>query len=309
MQHSLIGLRVHLGSGMALVILNKDRVRQLSQRLRRLKMAGCISGFVRMDPQFQAISLLSRAKGGDMALLLTVSNALISYRLSLRGEEYWMEFARWFSRVRSDDILRSFEEFLRVSRGNRLLRAQKIGRLRRLSSSGFFKIRNPLSQYRDLGLLWRDLQRALNARPGSKTIVFAVKMAYYVYLTAGLDPTVPKDLPIPVDLRIASISLTSGLVRVEGDDPINALISNPTVPQRGWAEVSESSGIPTPILDTILWVLGGVLHKCRCKPRMCLIATAKLLREACPEYGDAPELAMELFRDVERVKGYIPFCR
>lgn len=68
----------------------------------------------------------------------------------------------------------------------------------------------------DLASLWRLIVRIMNARGDEKTIVFAVKMAYYVGRACGLDVNVPMDIPIPVDYRVTVITICSGLMPVMG---------------------------------------------------------------------------------------------
>lgn len=69
----------------------------------------------------------------------------------------------------------------------------------------------------DLVSLWRLLSKVTNTRGDEKTIVFAVKMAYYVGRACGLDVSAPMEIPIPVDYRVTVITICSGLMPVMGD--------------------------------------------------------------------------------------------
>ncbi len=86
-----------------------------------------------------------------------------------------------------------------------------------------------------------------------KTTVFSVKIAYYaVRPLAGRRP-LTLDVPIPVDVRVACASISSGMV----DAPsYREVVARPEAAQRAWGYVSRSSGIPVLHIDSILWVTG-----------------------------------------------------
>ena len=57
-----------------------------------------------IDPQFQAVNYLYEHVDDDKFVPLVVANAIVSYQLSGKGEEWWWEFAKWFSSRPVDDF-------------------------------------------------------------------------------------------------------------------------------------------------------------------------------------------------------------
>ena len=232
------------------VEINEDRVRAIGEALRELGL-GEAYRFEERDPQFKAILDLCRAIGDYPTVAkLTVLNSIVSYMLKGRGEDHWAYFSRYFTRRRPVEICRDFEEYASASpylargRDAKLARVSKLCRFIR----GSVDLTN-------LNNLWSLLARALDSDGNSKTIVFAVKMAYYAAKACGVKVELPQNLPIPVDYRVATLTRCSGLVN--GD--VEYLMRNQRLVQRAWGMVSNLAGIPQLNLDSILWVLGGFL--------------------------------------------------
>lgn len=249
------------------VLIEWNRVEAVAKAI---KMFG-INAILKLeenDPQYIALKRIYEYLGSTNATcLLAVCNALISYRLSIHGEEYWMEFSEYIlsrsSMLEPDSIVDTVLEFLYISKGNRVLREQKAARLRRFKLSGRHK-----SVFYECGREGADLRRlnviiadGVGADVTSKTIVFAVKMAYYVLRISGIQIIPPMDITIPVDRRIALLAYTSGMVKFRDYHPSNIrllesrLISKANVLQSVWDKVSILSGIPPLNIDSLVWVI------------------------------------------------------
>ncbi len=212
------------------------------------------------DPQFQSLrELYMRLGDCNATALLAVLNSLVSYRLSSRGEDYWMEFSRHpFKPGNPDDLAGEFMDFLANSKCNKLLRDVKALRIRKLLNSKahveiYVRFHDLL---RDLKGLREVIRRALNVEGDEKTVVFAIKMFYYASRVCGNYIVPPMDIELPVDRRVAAVSYTSGIIDGESAMVIEELMRNHKTVQRAWMEVSRLSNIPSLNLDSIIWICG-----------------------------------------------------
>ncbi len=224
-----------------------------------------VRGFEERDPQYAAVTRLCRELEHDVdkILKLTILNALVSYQLTGKGEDHWNYFANYFIGNKPVDLCRDFINYVMNSRYLARYRDSKVKRIRstcpqiaRLSLSNYLN---------DLASLWRLLSRITNTHGDEKTIVFAVKMAYYVGRACGLDLSVPMDIPIPVDYRVTVMTICSGLMPIIGNsnkvtDLARELMTRHRREIQGvWSEIGRLSGIPPLNLDSVIWVLGGLL--------------------------------------------------
>ena len=88
-------------------------------------------------------------------------------------------------------------------------------------------------------------------------------MYYYVCRACGA--SVGGEIPIPVDRRVAYVSLSSCLIR--GCSSTLSVCSRDLIKPRyrrhvisAWMEVSRKSGIPSYNLDSVVWVLGRYIE-------------------------------------------------
>ena len=240
--------------------VNVHRVYAIANALREVRPEA-IDAIEFNDPQFKAISRIVNVYGRK-AVALVVANALVSYRLTLTGEEYWTEFADWFTRTRphvekASDVLNAFSSFLSVSKGNRILRVQKLNRLQRAAKVLESVLIEP-DHYLDLRLLVKELAMSLKAKPFEKTIVFAAKMAYYTFKVLGCTVRLEEIVVIPVDRRIALLTVTSGLLDTH---PKNIMSQYRDTAIGAWREIARLSNIPLLRLDAIVWLPARGLEK------------------------------------------------
>ncbi len=245
------------------------------------------------DRQYIALRELSRKIPANIATNMVIANALISYFLTGKGEDYWSEFANFLLAKRSflseklkcSDLLALHREFLGFSRFNKLSLRNKYARLEKYYRSNMcVKIMvDPFRYTDDIARLARDLAKITGSRETSKTIVFASKM--YWYICRALGRKVSGDIGMPIDRRNAFISLSSGLVKgcnFSIEECVSELISvkYSKLLVRAWETVKHHSGIPLYRLDALTWNIAphiryaesptsAVGSFCRCFPRIC----------------------------------------
>jgi len=245
---------------------SEDRARLLGGLIGEMGFEA-ISAIENDDPQYHAMARLSRSLGPGPAMAIAILSALVSYRLPLRGEEWWTRLAGYAASKRPpatpEEAAAIVEGFLRSIRGVPLLN-QKLARLRRAVSGparGAIGdlMAGPSSFPASAARLVSSLSASLSQRPEAKTIVFAVKMAYYVYkasLGGRIDEPIREfRIPIPVDVRVACLSISSLLCNAESP---SELVSKPRPVQHAWSIIAEASGIPELHLDALAWRVGWI---------------------------------------------------
>jgi DNA-(apurinic or apyrimidinic site) lyase len=229
-----------------------ERVERLAEVLAEVPLAA-IDVVEVSDPQYLAVRDLVR-RVGPPAAALVVANALVSYRLSMPGEEYWQEFSKFFSMQGPpssvDELLEMFARFFSVSRGNRMLHKQKLARLRRAAPVLARLLAQP-KRYRDLRLLVEELRAALGSRGDEKTIVFAAKMLHYLHRALGVEEKGLDEVPVPIDRRMALLTYTSGLLDAEPERIMSQMRRDAV---EAWMQVARRAGIPSVSLDAIVWL-------------------------------------------------------
>ena len=241
-----------------------ERIDEIVLLLRKLGLP-FLKRLEERDPQFRALSSL---KGICSRIVPAVAclNALISYMLTCRGEEYWLEFSSYLRReltgcyiedkdyIKISNLIDLVIRFVRFSKCNKRFRKLKVARLRRIA-------RNPEANMlldteffiNNTTGFWESLAKLVGAKPESKTILFSIKMYYYGLRSClELDITLPYEIPLPVDIRIAKLTKACGL--------IDHIVNYRTV-QNIWGEISRLSRIPPLHLDVLLWRLGRYIDQ------------------------------------------------
>jgi len=230
-----------------------DRVQKLIEVFKELGLRG-VKIFEDLDVQMEAAKLIEKNCKGLSPLTLYI-NAIVSYMIPQVGEKYWLDFANFII----SDCPRGFDEVIDrvihyVNSRHKFCISTKISRLRLLRNCKY--ILEPLKE-RNMLTLWRATAKCLNADLNSKTIVFAVKMAYYGYRAQDIDMVLPFEIPIPVDRRVAKITYLSGAI--EGIDLRQISSLSPKIAKaiRGlWFEISKTCEIPSLHIDAVLWTMG-----------------------------------------------------
>lgn len=181
---------------------------------------------------------------------LIITNSLISYQLSWKWENWWIEFSDFFSsnhNLNYDYYCDIWIDFLMSCKNNRRLLNWKISRLKKIynfisniSLCNYKKyIENPV-------LLNYDLSKFMKQAIDAKTIVFAVKMFWYgVRNTCNKEFIFPIDIKIPVDSRIEKIYYFSnpGISSSKKSEIINY-----------FDNLSIKYSIPPLHLDSLIWI-------------------------------------------------------
>jgi len=158
----------------------------------------------RLDKQYLALqNLYKNIKDPLLFLKLVLINSLLSYQLSMKGEDYWQRFSEFFSIKNKTEY---FEEFLK--KYNKRFLNSKLKRLNKLRS--FFE-KLSLKEFdffvESPHLYLQTLSNFLNQKKEDKTIVFSLKMLYYAYrIIKNEFKPFPKGVMIPLDNRIKKIS-------------------------------------------------------------------------------------------------------
>ncbi len=242
--------------------VNQDAVEQLSKVIGRLR--DLIYRVEENDPQYAAVTRLVETAGCSHTAVVVVANSLISYQLTSRGEAYWAAFSEWMTKYKGSTpyyLLQAHKSFIKNTPYNRIRVSAKKRRLEKFYMSRLAQelIDDPLRYCKRIDELVGRVAGALGSSPEAKTIVFSGKMYYYVCRACG--ESVSGDIPVPVDRRVAYISLTSCLVsgctrRLR--ECVGELMKprNRGVIMKAWSEITRRTGIPGYNLDSLIWVLG-----------------------------------------------------
>ncbi|MEM1603697.1 MAG: N-glycosylase/DNA lyase [Zestosphaera sp.] len=248
---------------MSIYLVNEERVKAVSTVFKSLGRDGC-EEFIRVDPQYVSLSRL-QSSCGAVSVELAAINGLVSYMLNMKGEEFWSLFADFITSKCSGvkdfkKTVELVEEFTR--RYNKLYLDAKIRRLNKVlrCADAFESLkRGQIKEYLSRLSLCIDTERE------SKTVVFSAKMAYYTLRSAEVNADLTK-ISIPVDRRVALVTLTSGLLSPlkkskntleKLENLAKELLKHPQNVRVVWDAVSEESGIPALLIDTPLWLIGG----------------------------------------------------
>ncbi len=246
--------------------ISPERESALSELFSEIGLGRVMRVEEELDPQLACAADVARRWGAGPGALCAMLTALVSYRLAMRGEEWWRCYRDFFAERPCPPDPRgaasAVGDFLRSCRGGILSRDAKLRRLGRVLSAEP-ALRRLVDSPADAILAgYRGLLSAVAGALGQdwedKTVVFSLKMAYYACRgTSCPGSALPAEVPIPVDVRVSCASYSSGLVDVPpGADPVGAIMSSPRVAQRAWSAISASSGVPPLHIDTVIWTVG-----------------------------------------------------
>lgn len=219
------------------------------------------------DPQYVAVKRIIKYIGLEIASAVIIANAIIAYQLTSRGEDYWLGFAEWVIKhnVDAENIVELHRRFLEETRYNRFNVRAKMKRIQLFYKSYLFHelLCEPLKYCYGLDRFVKEVSRVLGVSSESKTIVFAGKMYYYICKASGRKCT--GNIPIPVDRRVAFLSLTSCMIRGCSKDLVlctRELMGkhNRKIVIDAWKKISLITGIPSHRLDSLVWLLGRYLY-------------------------------------------------
>jgi len=248
-------LRIHI---------NITRVEEVSELLSTIGPYKVLELEEKLDPQFKALKKLSTTLGKGWASVYALLISLISYRLLMKGEDWWECLAtlilnRRGSRPPSSlrDVVDDVLWFIDNCRGSSIARDSRKKRVQLVYRSSQELLEtlalNPDYFYSNAEIIVKTLARTLGVEEWRKTIVFTAKMVYYAIRDPGDRKLIDLNIPIPVDVRVACASYSSMVVEAPN---YMEIVRNPRVAQEAWSIVSRRSGIPVLNLDTLLWLTG-----------------------------------------------------
>jgi DNA-(apurinic or apyrimidinic site) lyase len=187
------------------------------------------------DRQFRALKkLYSNLKNKELFFKLVLVNALLSYQLQMKGEDYWEAFSEFFS---GNPSISEFPKFLK--KFNKRFLPSKLKRLERALNcvNGIFERYNVRNFGENLKLLVKELSKCMKQKENAKTIVFSAKMFLYAYrIVFGKEPENLESIEIPLDSRLRKL-----------------------FPElKTWRELSNRLKIPPIRLDALIWVTMGM---------------------------------------------------
>lgn len=247
----------------------EGRVEAVSRALSRIGVESILRFEEELDPQYRVMQSIADLAGRGFAAVYGLLAGVASYRLAMPGEEWWECFGSMiYSRRKHsppgtvEDVIGDVVWFLENCRGSIIGREAKIARVKRVGSRAqrllALMARDPRVVIRDPLGVARSLASSLSTDYWRKTVLFAVKLAYYAARPRGSREVLAIEVPIPVDLRVACASISSGIIG--GARGVEEIVSKPTLCQRAWSTVSRMSGVPPMHIDSLLWVLGKYLR-------------------------------------------------
>jgi N-glycosylase/DNA lyase len=136
-------------------------------------------------------------------------------------------------------------------------------------------------------ILWHELATGMRQKPDDKTIAFAMKVFDLQHrIATGRYAQFPTSVPIVADLRIARVSLSSGLLRPT-DGSVQDAMANVTkeggfdanVVREVWASVAEhTQGISLFRVDSLAWQVAEPVHRLRQQDEAAKEAVVQTLR-------------------------------
>ncbi|MEM4718345.1 MAG: N-glycosylase/DNA lyase [Desulfurococcaceae archaeon] len=252
------------------MIINTERVNLIASKLKEIKPY--LEHLKALDPQYKAVKTLVELRGSNIASLLSILNALISYQLCSPGEEYWLNFSSYFSNSNITISESSFRDFLLSIECTKSLdqKTRRVGKI--LSSHISKKLLEQGDIYcSNINTLIDELAGILKANKDSKTIVFAAKMYSYFCETVRSN-AVYHYVKIPIDYRNSLLTLTSCMVSIPFKKDLKEcareLTRSPHAKtlQALWGRICEISGIQCLDLDIFTWLFTGVAIESRFNP-------------------------------------------
>ncbi|WP_062661957.1 N-glycosylase/DNA lyase [Aeropyrum camini] len=120
--------------------LRWERVEGVARAFSRLSLGEVLAFEEQADPQYKLVSRLASEVGPGKAAVAALLTGLASYRLAMRGEEWWLCFYRHMrsSLPRAEGlegVLRAVEGFLTSCSGAAIGREAKLRRVRKAASA------------------------------------------------------------------------------------------------------------------------------------------------------------------------------
>jgi Uncharacterized protein conserved in archaea len=240
--------------------INQERIVKVSYSIKNFGLENVLLLEEKVDPQFIYIQKLKQKVGKGYATFYSLVVSLISYKLAMKGEEWWECFSDYLSKrgkpKNIDEAINNVVDFIKNCRGSIIGQKFKLKRIEKISKNKELLkaiIENPEIVLEKPEEIMKEIAKLLETEEWKKTITFSIKMAYYAVKNKGEIKPLMINIPMPIDIRISCISYTSGIVESES---FKEILKNPKIAIKAWEKVSELSGVPQIHLDSLLWVVG-----------------------------------------------------
>ena len=177
-----------------------------------------------------------------------IQNSLICYQLSWSWENYWQEACNWwikeFESFKKNNI-KFWKRFLEISKYNKRFYNIKLTRIQKSLNIKNILYGNEFWFYENMNKLAYILAKHMKQNITDKTIVFSVKMFWYVsrIFTNKFIPF-PVKCVIPVDSRITKIYKKNNPNKKPSKKNIISYFNN----------LSKQTNIPPLHIDSLLWL-------------------------------------------------------
>jgi len=183
------------------------------------------------DSQYQSLQkMFNSLQNKEQFLKLAITNALLSYQLSMKWEKYWELFWEYFKNW-TNNIIEDFKIFLNTN-NKRFLKA-KLKRLNKISVFINQLNLSKLEYYQEHQIEFLNyLAWSMKQWIHSKTIVFCIKIFIWCSKIIWKDITANTNIFIPLDSRLSKISTN----------------------KQDWIEISKKTWFSLIILDTLFYL-------------------------------------------------------
>ncbi|MGC9134770.1 N-glycosylase/DNA lyase [Caldisphaera sp.] len=240
--------------------VNQERIIKVSNSIKNFGLDNILLLEERVDPQFDYIQRLKMKVGKGYATLYSLIVSLVSYKLAMKGEEWWQCFSNYLSDKEIpknvDEAIKNVIDFMKDCKGSIIGQKYKLKRIEKISKSKELLnaiVNNPEIVLEKPEEIMKKIASSLGTEEWKKTITFSIKMAYYAVKNKGEIKPLLINIPMPIDIRISCLTYTSGIVESES---FKEILKNPKIAIKAWDMVSELSEVPQIHLDSLLWVIG-----------------------------------------------------
>ncbi len=242
--------------------VNEEKARELGRILYEIGLEKVLL-IEESDPQLHAVSRVASTTSTGWAAVTASLVGLVSYRLAMKGEDWWNCYGEYFSETKNPSLDSAYKRvisFIEDCPGAAIQRASKKRRIEKAFRGAWKPLLDLYSHPQRIlasgSWLLNSFAAALKQEPWRKTIAFSVKMAYYAAKSLDRGPVpAPWDVPIPVDLRVSCITYSSGIVSARD---WREVMRYPQTAIKAWDQVAREARIPPLNIDSILWMVGSV---------------------------------------------------
>jgi len=239
--------------------MNQASVNQVSEAISTLGYQGIIK-FDQEEPEYSLFEKLENTIGDEPhRALLGICAGTADYQLAGDAQQFWQQLEQdtldYGQLTSTEDVKQILGNFMEAD-VNARLNQQKRTRLVKLFDTGFadwfienYGVAEPLT-------VWEELADALDNPMKRKTIVFAMKVYDIIHLIEnGSYLDFPTDIPIPCDLQVERVAVTSGITDSESESGVMS----------AWEavakQVSDDLGQTVSLLriDSIVWQSGQII--------------------------------------------------